>query len=685
MEPIDDSLLATPLSDAPIPIPKQYRAPGWAGWLLGAVLGAIACLWAFPAVRYTLGAQVDFAVASENFAWLTSLDQNRKAQEAARLDTVSSSNLDDYLLQVGRATALVGAGTQNSRIGGLASHAHNSDIRDHTLARLASVARSFPAAPGAYAHLARYLMLQRIKIHRESVRPPGGGRDRSDSPAAAPPAEADLRIMLWALNTGQHRDPANGFWEAMRAATFCAVGDDEAAMASLDRASRATHWDAYIYEEVLGQWRLYSAAYGDHGAMQQVGPLSLVAFPYLHELRRLAEVIRMKAEAMADGGQEERALRTLRALARLGIVLRDEASWALEALQGTDIFFIACSDVDTPRVTGAIQRVDEWEPHAKRYLQMLKRRHERQVPFLRAEVERSCALVQKVNFARYDASYSGVPPGIPLAPLFGSWMAGVCLIQQMLTMVAVTVAAAISYRLLIRRGRRPFRLRLVLLAAGIAIAILAPTFLIAEPRPFPGAMLFIACACLLLIAMELFYRARRERAEQDTRWRPEQDPRDEALAPFARSMRDASERCGAVASLLLTLLGTAPSLLLIYVNQTFLQDLHPVAVLLNGLAGIPRSVGAREAAVMAALATATPLLLPLLFAVWALFRGASPVASALLGLRRGALPAIVCMVTGYTGILYQTLILDAEASRAIAKAAQNDRQWVLTHGQEAPF
>jgi hypothetical protein len=31
------------------------------------------------------------------------------------------------------------------------------------------------------------------------------------------------------------------------------------------------------------------------------------------------------------------------------------------------------------------------------------------------------------------------------------------------------------------------------------------------------------------------------------------------------------------------------------------------------------------------------------------------------------------------------LVLDAEASQAIQKAAQNDRQWVLTHGAENPF
>ena len=56
-----------------------------------------------------------------------------------------------------------------------------------------------------------------------------------------------------------------------------------------------------------------------------------------------------------------------------------------------------------------------------------------------------------------------------------------------------------------------------------------------------------------------------------------------------------------------------------------------------------------------------------------------------LGLRKLTLPCLVCLVAAYAVLLNRMLILDAEASRAIRTAAQNDRQWVLTHGADDPF
>ena len=96
-----------------------------------------------------------------------------------------------------------------------------------------------------------------------------------DSPRAR---KRDIQIMEWALQTGELRDPDNAFWPTMRATAYFAANRDKEALAALARASRKSEWNAYIHEEVLGQWRLYSAAYGDNGAAQKIAPLSLVAF-----------------------------------------------------------------------------------------------------------------------------------------------------------------------------------------------------------------------------------------------------------------------------------------------------------------------------------------------------------------------------------------------------------------------
>ena len=81
-----------------------------------------------------------------------------------------------------------------------------------------------------------------------------------------------MRLIEWALNSGESRDTDNAFWPAMLSATYFAAHRDEEAISALTRAAHKPRWDAYLYEEVLGQWRLYSATYGDHGATQKIGP-----------------------------------------------------------------------------------------------------------------------------------------------------------------------------------------------------------------------------------------------------------------------------------------------------------------------------------------------------------------------------------------------------------------------------
>src|SRR5437016_1188665 len=95
----------------PTPNVRQSTArSSLSGGLIGIAFGVLLSLWAFPAVRYTLIAQMQFALSEDSLPWLFSLDINRSAREAPRLDAVASRYPDDYLLQVGRATALAGVG-----------------------------------------------------------------------------------------------------------------------------------------------------------------------------------------------------------------------------------------------------------------------------------------------------------------------------------------------------------------------------------------------------------------------------------------------------------------------------------------------------------------------------------------------------------------------------------------------
>src|SRR5437764_1038099 len=110
MDGYENAALGLIISEKPIPIPRAPRAPKWSGWLIGAACGVLASLWAFPSVRYTLTAQLQFALAEDSVPWISSLDAQRSAREVPLLNRVAASNPDDYLLQVGRATALASIG-----------------------------------------------------------------------------------------------------------------------------------------------------------------------------------------------------------------------------------------------------------------------------------------------------------------------------------------------------------------------------------------------------------------------------------------------------------------------------------------------------------------------------------------------------------------------------------------------
>jgi hypothetical protein len=694
MDGFDDAARNLSYSDIPIPIPRAPRAPRWSGWLIGAALGVLASLWAFPAVRYTLTAQMEFAVAEDSVPWISGLDAQRTAREEPRLDLVASKNPDDYLLQVGRATAIATAGggergpwrARTGRPGGFSQS-------DRALSRLGAITRVFSTTPGAYAHLARYLMADRVRIQRPELAPGRPGQERGAPEAdAAAPSQRSLAIMLWALNSGERLDSGNAFWPAMLSATYFASGQDQDALAALARAARMPRWDAYIYEEVLGQWRLYSAAYGDHGATQKIGPLSLVVFPHLHEIRRMAEMARWHADRAAAQGQDAAAARIRRNLARLGVNLRDNAGWAFEALYGTDLFFIACTDADSKLTPSRIRTPSEWEAQAVGYHRLLKSlNREFEFRLIRSEVQNSCDLRKRVDLARYDASYPGIPPGIPLMPLFGNWMGGICLVQQALGLLfLVALAWAWSRQGKGAEGRLVSRGSVAIALVAIGTVAAGVVFFTVLTTPRMAGLMLMGSAVLVVAGLDWLWRlmGRIGAGRSGLRAGAVVEPlsrENVGQGDMAAKIGKAARRWTHGTTVRMLLLIVLPYLAILYTHRGELSSLHPVAILLTSLIGVPRASGVQDSLQLALLSSALPLALPLACALWGFYRGVSPAAAALLGLRRLALPCLVCLVAAYAILLNRMLVLDAEASQAIQKAAQNDRQWVLTHGAENPF
>ena len=759
-------------SDTP-PLPSRRRR-GASGWLVGVMLGALCGLWMLPPVRYTLSSQMRFALAQDSLPWLRTFDAQRSHGEAARLDAAAALLPDDYLLQVGRATAFdtpddaenappnvdhsaslplpsrsnqsasspaflnpaspgqSSADTASSQTSSNQSYSNQSSSNQPSASQLASgralirltkVARDFPLAPGAQAHLVRTMMAGRIRIQRPELSP--------SMPRLIPPRYTDVKLITWALRNGERADPDNAFWPAMLATTYFAAGRDQQALDALTLCAQKSRWDSYLYEEVLGQWRLYSLAYGDHGAAQKIGPLTLLAFPHLHELRRMAETARIEADRAAARGEVLRAIQIRRAIRLLGHILRDNATWAYEALYGTDLLLISACDSDAHPQQSSIANVHDWEQQAQGYLAFLRRSGKlSEITALYTEVDDSCRLRAQVDVAREDASFPGIPPGIPLIALFSDWMAGVSLLQQAL-LLSLCVVGASLWRPRPMRSPRGLRLLsrflacLLTAAMGTLLFTTLPSSRLAVLFEISvGALFVIACRALQSLVRRKRTRTVPLRAHDtpnigadslnaDTSGESELEDgehfdtildadynvcagvsEDELLALIAAVPDDSDpdhtissdetrlwEHWGRGTTLRFLLVMAAGTGLLLYSLRGLFPTLHPVALLLSSMMGIAPPATGLYALQVGLLACALPLLLIVSLCLWALWRD-FPIAVALVyGLRRLFLPALAALALAYLLLLNQTLRLDAEATHAINEAAKDDLHWVLTHSE----
>ena len=691
--------------DTPLPLYTGHRTGRrHSGWHVGIALGVLFGLLCLPPVRYTLSSQLAFAFAEDSIPWMRALDTRNVTREATRLDAAASAVPGDYLMQLGRATAQAGETTKSG--GG-------ESTDDETLDRVARVTRDFPTIPGAYAHLARYMTASHLRIKRGEIdsryaaAPRPDPTVKTDDPPISPrhpltllplsgdsprSRRRDIQLMEWACRAGDKRDSDNAFWLTMLATAYFSAGRDKEALAALQKASRKSEWNAYIHEEILGQWRLYSATYGDNGAAQKIAPLSLVSFPHLLEIRHTAEIARALADRAAAAGRIEEAVKIRRSVAWIGIQMRSSARWSLEALCGADIVLIISSDAGEKNRPIAIQNEKDWENQAANYLALLKKRRlTHEISWLRDEVNNSCALRAQVDIARYDASYPGIPPGIPLVPLFGNWVIGVCLLQQMLGLSAAACVAAVCRRF----SNAPRPLRLLLRFAVLFGALIFGSLLWTGIPTTRLALGFILC--LTALALFTIQGLSREKGEKGGKGRGNREQgtgnREENIENTTgggagienrkseiqnqEAFAELRWRPATTARLLGFLLPLGAGLL--YWLRPELSFLHPVAALLMSVMGATHFPTPLESLSLALMACGLPVTFVLLVGLWGLYRRVSPMAGVSVGLRRSVFPALACLSLLYLGLLYWTLQLDAAASRGISEVAQNDLQWVLTH------
>ena len=307
---------------------------------------------------------------------------------------------------------------------------------------------------------------------------------------------------------------------------------------------------------------------------------------------------------------------------------------------------------------------------------MQRTKHTAEISWLRQEVEGSCELRQKVEMARYDASYPGIPPGIPLMPLFGNWMIGICFLQQMLAL-GVAWLVVMLLRRQMRRASRPvpvlWRVFGLLLVAAVSIGSGVLLFT-GIPTTRLATVFLIGLLVLVIAATNGIGKRRSEKAilsegEKNT---------------FAAQEKRVSDRWRLATTGRMLGLTLLPGFVLLYHLRPQLSFLHPVATLLVSIMGGTQAPTAKDALALAVMNCGLPIAFALLVCFWSLYRRVLPLAGVLVGMARFALPAAACLSVSYLILLDRTLQLDAAASHAISEVAHNDLQWVLTHSSPPP-
>lgn len=615
------------------PAPRERR--GTNGIALGVLFGVVLALTLFAPYRSSFATQMRFALSSESLAWLRILDSRKSERELPYLDETAQRRPDDYLLQVGRATA--STSFDNLTITERPSPTLDND---RTLLRLSVLSLRFPRASGSYAHFLRYMTAAFVRV---------------DSPDPLYRLKSTPRkATLWAIENGEKLDPDNAFWSSMKLILLLSENKTEEAVAILPYFYQKSYWESFVYEEALGQWRLYAETYGDQGAVQKIAPLSLIAFPHLQQLRASAEKLRLVAEAEEKKGHGDKAIEIRRGLVVLSNLLQAKSRWAYEALFGTEILRIAVTDSKTERSQLSAFVPHQWEKLATHYIALLTANGRTpEIKRLNREMTEAADLRNRIDEARYDASYPGIPPGIPLAALFNNWMAGIGLIRQWISLLllAVAIGVAGTMRKLPVRPHVSRTFCMIILLFAFTLSGLS----LGTGTPEAGtALVFLWSAVLLLLLARLA-------SENGTEliFTSEGKPKGLSTVIFV-----------------LTVL----FLVIFHLTRPLLGVRHPVALLLNGAMGVHPEPTVIESLIVAFMTSGIAISVLVFTLCFCWYRRVTVGSVLKFYTRHLLLPLLAGLSLCHLVHLSHTINLDRIASRAINEATQDDLQWVLTHG-----
>jgi hypothetical protein len=398
--------------------------------LLLIALGA----WALPPpARTTIAAQASVALGRRP-EWLQAALGGPRPQ----VERLLAATPDDVALQIGGAT-LPPVKMELAEPDADASTWPSDDSRE-VLARLDAVARRFPTDAAARAHQLRHMTPGAVWIERPEA---GEGKSPQSRPAARAagnqPRPEALRRFALAAAAGERLEPANGFFDAMRAAGEFSARRDEEALRFLHAAATKPTWNDYAVEETRARWKLLEAAYRDHGALQKLPASWELLFPHLALLRASARMSVWHAERREQTGDEAGARAIRGDVMRLGVRMTDGSPMVIGKLVGIAIFQIGVSPPPPPpgQPPPSGSREAREKAARERYLARLARSGQTaEAAWVRDRVERLDATRAQISRAAELSAHL-----VCLLRFQSAWIIGLVLLEQIGVMLLLWGAA----------------------------------------------------------------------------------------------------------------------------------------------------------------------------------------------------------------------------------------------------
>ncbi len=548
------------------------------------------------------------------------------------LQRAASSAPDDYLIQAGYASL------------SLNTDSNMPTPRDGVIL-LKHLTSSFPSTPGAYALLSRALLQQGALSYSVPLIPSLPSRKIVLS-------ADDSKSLFQLVRQAALIDRRNAYWPSIQAYIAFSDNHPKTGEAYLERAVHCKIWNSYLDDQVVGQWKLFQAAYGDNGVLQELEPLAALAFPHLLALRQMAAQAIMNANRFTENGHPKEAIKIRNNIAELGRLLRDNASWSYEALFGAELTLIAETDFpdlhSNPPVT-----IQEWEFQSRSYLKLLRKYHNPYQNIAETQAMDSLNVQRIIGGARSNAYYPGIPPGVPLEDYFANWMKGVVIIREMAFFaLALLLFSLPLYRFNVAEWARWSLMILITLAVPGVISLLPET-----PTTGLGLFLIISVPVCLFGWMGIFNKQK----ETNSRfiWK------DTALA-------------------LILLFSLGLFILLLSLLNDTLARMNPVGSLLIELGGNLDRGGSIYALERSLLITAYPLFFILFAGLNGLRKSKCSYQSIRSALHSMVFPSFAALMLLYLGEMQITLHQEELIRSDLKQIVQNDRLWALQHTNSEP-